>query len=527
MNELKEYAGRILMNCHNALLTSNESSLQIVQQLALPCIGGTVPGPLHTIANDPSGGIYYSDELNHSVVSLNDDGSIRWCRTQRGGDLGEFVYPRGLSTGYIKFNGRMLKCLAVADAWNHRIQFLDLEGNPLTVWTRGSHGDNEAFGEIADVRFVSRKKAPGVAGNSEGLWYVLDRGNHRLCIFTIEAAFLGQVGSCFPPSMEKRWAIPKILFCDHSQSLEMLGSSIPFEYMFYPDHILGNDQEALFITQTGSRRLKQIVPPHLLPVSGNLGGNPIWVAADASGLLAWDPAGNHIMMLDYARNVLNQAKIEGEPVPSNLPSDEFWIQASNSIERLKWKISAGLPKCEQQNPHYRGPLSSTEKLTRQDLLEIQSAVEACLVHIDEEIKLAGVILNMTENDLFPQFMEGMSGSANKFRVDCSLATQRLHEALHSWCLGRLQQQITGHNGDGRPEQLDLKQLRKELLKQIKAMMIQIQTRIDSLVARQPALTAGGDNPVLSDSWTKVASITKSNLELAKKWIQSWSGIPMS
>jgi hypothetical protein len=75
---------------------------QVIKTVDLPGVEKTEAGPLHTIVTDLSGNIYYSDEFNHSVVSLDDTGRLRWFRSRRGNAPGEFYYPRGLALGWIK-----------------------------------------------------------------------------------------------------------------------------------------------------------------------------------------------------------------------------------------------------------------------------------------------------------------------------------------------------------------------------------------------------------------------------------------
>jgi hypothetical protein len=103
----------IMESMNPPVLTPNAP--RIIQSLELPHFGETAPGPLHTILTTPDGSIYYSDELNHTVVSLNGDGSIRWQKTKHGTTPGEFWYPKGLSLGYLQLHGDMIHCLAVAD----------------------------------------------------------------------------------------------------------------------------------------------------------------------------------------------------------------------------------------------------------------------------------------------------------------------------------------------------------------------------------------------------------------------------
>ena len=89
----------MIVESMKTLSVSTANAPRIIQSLTLPHFGETAPGPLHTIVTDPDGNIYYSDEINHSVVSLKGDGSVRWHRTEKGSDPGELiVWLRQLGT---------------------------------------------------------------------------------------------------------------------------------------------------------------------------------------------------------------------------------------------------------------------------------------------------------------------------------------------------------------------------------------------------------------------------------------------
>jgi hypothetical protein len=380
-----------------------ENTPRIIQILTLPHFGETAPGPLHTIVTDPDGNIYYSDEINDSVVSLKGDGSVRWHRTQRGAAPGEFWYPRGLSLGWIRLHGESIRCLAVADAWNRRIQFLDIEGNPLTIWT---HGSKKPFGEVADVRFIPGNMNPNAGETPLGFWYVLDRGNHRLCKLDMEGIILDQIGRCLPKNMEKRWAAPEIFFGKDSRDCKIPTNVSPLDFTFYPNRILGNTVDSLFVCESRQRELKQIIPPHLIPLRIDDIDNLEWIAVDSSGLLAWDRFGNQLIRRSSPHSEYEHARIIGEPVSSNRPSDEFWVQAEDSIRMCKWEIA-------DDRPEYGSPdlcpwfLRSVEKeIDRLDLPAVQKAVEACLAYVDEEVNLADTILAMGEKDVSQGFVDG-------------------------------------------------------------------------------------------------------------------------
>jgi hypothetical protein len=508
----------------NAGHNQNRTELRPLQSFSLPDAVDSPPGPLFTIISDQSGNLYCSDEINHRVIALSREGSIRWQRMAKGKAQGEFFYPRGLSLGAIRLNGKTSRCLAIADSWNRRIQFLDLNGNPLTTWA----GAGEMpFAEVADVRFIAEGSGQMHTDSLEGSWYVLDRGNHRLCTLSMDGSCLAQVGRCFPPHMEKRWAAPEAFFADDPPNSATAGPREPYDFMYYPERILGNTRQSLFVSESGSRRLKQVIPPHILPISVDSCSSWEWVAANPSSLLAWDLPGRRLRRHCGVAGVCDQVEIAGRPIPSDFAPDEFWVQSGRSIERWQWAPPAHPPNRGHSREYHWISLSAAEEIGRLDLPALQVSIKAALAHADEEIKLADTILAMSEQDLTPRFVDGMSGHANEFTVKCSWATQDIHGALHSWCLGQLERQIAraaGEQAEGKTA--DLEPTRNALKIQIIAGIAGIQGRIDSLIARLPEPLPGNISDPPPDSWAKVAWIAKSNLEHAKSWIAGWSGLGM-
>ena len=111
-----------------ARMAPREIKYQLVRRIVLPGINSHAPGRLHTVLQDIEGNFYYSDELNHSVVSLDKSGCVRWHKTGQGQAPGQFWYPKGMALGALKLDGRNTSCLAVCDSWNSRLQIFDLDG---------------------------------------------------------------------------------------------------------------------------------------------------------------------------------------------------------------------------------------------------------------------------------------------------------------------------------------------------------------------------------------------------------------
>ncbi len=154
---------------------------------------GAEPGQFERpngIAMDPSGRfIYVADTGNHRIQKFTADGQFvaAWGRnstleTERGTAEG-FNEPWDAalsSTGHIY----------VADTWNHRVQKLDRDGNPVSAWGLfGQYGP--ADGAVGQGAFYGPR---GVAIGSDGQVYVADTGNKRAQVFDSSDQFVFQWG---------------------------------------------------------------------------------------------------------------------------------------------------------------------------------------------------------------------------------------------------------------------------------------------------------------------------------------------
>jgi hypothetical protein len=500
---------------------------RIIQSLALPHFGETAPGPLHTILTTPDGSIYYSDELNHTVVSLNGDGSIRWQKTKHGTTPGEFWYPKGLSLGYLLLHGDMIHCLAVADSWNRRVQFLGSDGNILSIWT---HGGEMPFGEVADVRFIREQAGFNTEEAISGFWYILDRGNQRLCRIAMDGNNLFQIGRDFPHNLENRWAVPRIFFSKGCKKAEKQIDISPLDFTSYPERILGNSSDSLYISEAKSQRLKRIFPPHLIPLRIDLGANIEWIAADLSCLLAWDRVGAQLRRWNGLRGEFDQVEIIGEPVPSNLSCNELWIQIKDGIEKWEWDVPAD-DLANNESAQFTSPIAqaASVEINQLDLSRVRTATQTCLSVIDEELRMADIILATSEKAIDQKLLDGMSVHMKAYQEKCSYAAQSLHEALHHWCLGQLGHHFARTAGNEDPDQAtEIERMQSLLETQICRRIGYLQESIENLGSRLSLpLASGVENPVQLDSWTRIALVAKSGLEYARKWIACWSGIGIS
>lgn len=310
------------------LTLSSSFSVHPLASIKLPQVVGD-PGPLHTIVQDERHNIYYSDEINNSVVSLSALGEIRWHRSKLGKDPAQFHYPKGIDLGWISDGGSRTECLAICDSWNRRIQFFDPDGNFLKAW--GSAGDFN-FSDVVDVRFIRSETSP--------YWLILDRGLHTLFGMDLSGNMVFRTGRCFPENLESRWLIPIDSSAGQATFADRFSACLPYDPVFFPSRIFGNTPEALFIWEPKSRRLKQEVSGNLLPVWIDLPQEAEWVGADAFGFLSHDISTGSLGFYNLAAKSWQSESIEGKPVPSSRKSGEVWTQDDSVI--LRWSYASGV-----------------------------------------------------------------------------------------------------------------------------------------------------------------------------------------
>ncbi len=297
---------------------------------SIPLIGVSIPpGPIHTIQVDENDCIYYSDELNHAVVSLDSSGKVRWQAGPKGTNPKEFHYPRGLSLGRIMKDDSLVSCLGIADSWNRRIQFLGLDGEFLTEWRMDPH---TSFWEPVDVRYVPLSDSCDPV--SGGCWLILDKQNHRLWTSDCKGQVLRQIGTGIDPGMAAKW-IASGNFPNLGKMDEVAPKTYFYDLLYYPDRMLGSKAEALFIWEPFRMILKLFAEDHFIPISLGSFKDRIWVAAGDSALVEWSPSGKCINTYDGTGAFLQSDPIDGVPIPSNLSANELWIQQADRLDRIQ------------------------------------------------------------------------------------------------------------------------------------------------------------------------------------------------
>jgi hypothetical protein len=499
--------------------------LRIVQRITLPSTGQVEPGPINTIVRDCSGNLYYSDEINHCVTSLDQVGGIRWQVARKGKAWGEFHYPRGLAVGRIDKNGSCIDCLAVADGWNGRVQFLDLvAGSPIDAWSQGS---TDAFGEITDVRFIEGNLTLESASTRSSSWLVLDKGNHRLSAFATDGTILFQIGNGCPPTLETNWAIPRLFFEPDSNHPNLLKSPPPFDFLFYPERILGDSMTTLFLVEPLHGRLKQIVYPHLLPIGIDANIPLEWINAGKSGLLAWHKPSQRLLLFGDDCGIYREAVIHGNPVYSSLPPNEFWLQAEGRLERWNWHITD--LESAKASPKGKYPTlvrTAARELAQMDSDMIEIALKSCLSVANAKLDLADEVLAMKGSTPDPQRIEAVLGRYQNLPMLLFKAQSALNTALHHWSLGTLVRHLAGCDISELEDQAAAAaDIRRSVQSPIREKVAEIRDRLEQCLAFQPHLP--DTLPVHSEAaepFEKLISTVISDLKHLQHWFHYWSGI---
>jgi|GEM_PF-1700401 hypothetical protein len=290
---------------------------------------GHKPGLLHTILQDESGSLYFTDEVNNSLVCLNSEGRLLWLKSGLGREAGCFRYPKGIDLGWVTKNGEKIKCIAVCDSWNDRIQFFTLDGAFVCQWVVS---DETPFKNVVDIRFIR----PECSGGMEGFWIVLDRDNHRLCGMDLDGRVIWKTGRMLTEKLEEcwlKWLVDSLVV---RKSQETCAQNPIVDPLFYPARILGDTEDALFIQERDPRRLKKLSCGNLLPVFLKAPHGGVWISADSKGLLSWSEQAGILSHFDFHSRRWQDVSVERIPISSGRRSHEAWFQNENELEGWIW-----------------------------------------------------------------------------------------------------------------------------------------------------------------------------------------------
>ncbi len=408
------------------------------QELTLQS-GTQVPiGPIHTLQIDDSGNFYLSDEFNHSIISLDPRGNLRWALGGKGPAPGQFAYPRGIACGRLMRGDGILPCLAVADAWNRRVQFLTLDGGPLAVW-RDCKGI--PFGEVSDVRFLPSELKKKPSDFNEDAWLVLDRGNHRICIFDKSGKELLQIGRWLPPIISRRWALPGGFVGREFDSSRGVSEFEPLDHLHHPTRLVGNSVGTLHIWQPGSMELKRLLCGQLIPVTHCPKNLTDWISASEQGLLGWDAKSGRLLLCNPQGIIHTELAISGVPIPSNLPGHEVWLQKGNHLQR-----TALMQEAEGETIPYKAESGATEQSnpTTATALE-ESPVIRNLLRISEAlVELADETLQSCDTSL-PD--DSIAQRLHTLSAESEGIETQVRKLMYPWSLSILRHRMAALAGE--------------------------------------------------------------------------------
>jgi hypothetical protein len=308
-------------------------SMKIIRNFKLPTFERE-PGPLHSLIQDQFQNIYYSDEINHSLVSLDKSGNIRWHHSKKGSDPGELCYPKGIDLGLIRQNGNIIRCLAVCDAWNQRIQFFDTEGKYLCQWEQLGES---TFGDVIDIRFIHHEVD---GGKVDSCWLVLDQGHKALFGLDLSGRQLFRIGRSLPGFLEADWKIPSE-FGIEMPAIERFRACIPYDPLFNPSRIIGSTWKGLFILESGSLHLKHTGLGNIMQVCIELPKDATWTSADETGLLCFNGSRGLLGIYDSNKKNWLFTTIVGTPIASGRSSKKLWVQDGGWIRHLSCSHGQG------------------------------------------------------------------------------------------------------------------------------------------------------------------------------------------
>ncbi len=403
-------------------------TLLTVESFVLPDLG-FAPGPLHSIVRDREDNLYYSDEINHSLVSLDADGDLRWHLSTKGRGSGEFWYPMGLDVGKVRFGEGDEGCIAVCDAWNGRVQFLRLDGTFLGQWLQAGES---ALKDPVDVRFMNGERGTNEVGS---YWLVLDRSNHRLCGLDLSGRLLFQIGRQASAILESRWAESLVDSCAESPAGPFFRERPVFDPLFMPQRIFGTSPQALFLSEPAARRLKQVCIGNLIPLWVKGPKDADWIAADEEGLVAYGAASGLISSYDGYDPTWHSAPIEGRPLPGSRSSREIWIQHEDRISRIGLRLAPGSLGDSNTSPARQparrllGEIDTKfgSWFSIEGISELQMSIERYR-EIGETI-LEMYRSNPADSELFSQLLEDLEALSRQYSSALKLSGDSFHTLI--------------------------------------------------------------------------------------------------
>jgi len=477
-------------------------------------------GPLHSVYVASQGEIFYSDEVNHVVTARDKAGKLRWNKGSKGSGPGQFIYPRGVCMGLIKDEGNPIPCIAVADSWNKRVQFLTLEGEWLSEWTCAL--ENLPFSEPVDVRF----EAFGFSaepGDVVGCWLVLDKGHHALWIFDCNGKCLGRIGRRIGPHKVSDWIdageYPNLRKLDHNPA----GTTDLFDFLYYPARILGTVQTGLHIWEPFTGNLKLVAFGNCIPLKAGYTEDSVCIAVDNQGSLYWNQATNCITAYDRHGQVLASERIEGFPVVSNLPANEVYIQRGSRLFRARIVNRDGPSSNDESGLESRLMYAAGARLENLEIEQFRRLMSPALLIVSDLIVLADEIINRIRAQSFAGELTVLQNRLSKATAAWEEAIESLYENLRPYYFAILPLRLCLQKEAADPVSGRALQLWNQMITFPSRAFIDLVSRCDDLLIYDYELAELENRTPNISALRQLCGNMQWTLNRVIDWIYGWSG----
>jgi hypothetical protein len=269
-----------------------------------------------------------------------------------------------------------------------------------------------------------------------------------------------------------------------------------------------------------------VIPPHLLPLRIDFDGDLEWMAADSSGLLAWDRNGSRLMRYGEDGEPVFEVPILGTPVPANGSRNQFWVQ--NKERLIRWSCSG--PERDSTDAVRTLLIRTAEAdLQKLNLAHVDDALAGFLSVVDEELAFADELLSMHPAPGDPKESKGAADAMPMLQGNRAVAEEHLCKELHHWCVGQLKYELCSQAPQVPADQLaGIEVIRSKYAGPIRLRIDAMQVRMDAFggrLARNP-FNESADKVPPSGEWHEVASVAHIDLLHIQDMIARWFGIPI-
>jgi hypothetical protein len=243
-----------------------------------------------------------------------------------------------------------------------------------------------------------------------------------------------------------------------------------------------------------------------------------WIAADISGLLGWHRPMNQLMRYDNQGELCGQAEIQGIPISSNLPLDEFWVQDKGCLKRRRW-TAADLGTQPSGPPDTKTLMVRTAAayLAQFDVGKAQQEIAGWISVVDEGVAVANDVIVLGESNLDLKLLQSMIDRVHALPVERSRAILGLRQALHPWCVWRLLYHLAGIDAVECSSQITNARL-EAFVSPIHHKLTRGQELLSEVNSRRTGLSkAIADDPIYTESWKRCATNAEVNLQRILQW----------